>query len=262
MPSWSARQYLKFSDERTRPCRDLAARISVPQVRRIIDLGCGPGNSAEILAERWPDAEITGLDNSAEMIENARRSHPARRWLTGDLAEWAARSSERFDIVFSNAALQWVGAHETVFPLMARRVAPGGALAVQMPCNNDAPAHTLMRELAASPAWRRWFPEGRVREWFVHDAGFYYDVLAPVAARVDLWETEYLHILPDAEAIVEWYKGSGMRPFLDAIGEEAEKIRFAAEYLERIRTAYPRRPDGRVLFPFRRLFVIAYRAAD
>jgi trans-aconitate 2-methyltransferase len=179
MPTWSASQYLKFSEERTRPCRDLAARVSVTPVHRIIDLGCGPGNSTEVLAGLWPEAEITGLDNSAEMIEDARRSHPAWRWIASDIASWAENGEEQFDVVFSNAAPQWVGDHDSIYPRLLSRVAPGGAFAMQIPGNFDGPAYRLMRETAASAAWQRHFPPGRVREWHVHDLNFYYDVLAP-----------------------------------------------------------------------------------
>jgi trans-aconitate 2-methyltransferase len=259
MSGWNPNQYLKFAEERTQPCRDLAARIAVPNVRRAIDLGCGPGNSTAVLRDRWPDAEITGLDNSVEMIERARREYPRGRWIAGDVSEWAAAGDGQFDVVFSNAALQWVDDHASVYPRLLARVAPGGALAIQIPGNIDALPHRLMREVAASPEWSRWFPPGKVREWHHHEMNFYYDVLAPSATRLDLWATEYLHILPDAEAIVEWYRGTGLRPFLELLESDADRQRFAANYLETLRPHYPPRAAGGVLFPFRRIFLIAYR---
>jgi trans-aconitate 2-methyltransferase len=259
MPTWNPDQYLKFAGERTQACRDLAARISLPAPRRIIDLGCGPGNSTEVLAARWPGAELTGFDSSPEMLAAARQAHPGVHWLLGDIPQWAASGDAPFDVVFSNAALQWVADHARLFPQLLGRVAPGGAFAAQMPGNYDGPAHRLMRQIAASPTWRSSFPPGRVREWYSHDLNFYYDVLAPQAARLDLWETEYLHVFPDAPAIVEWYRGTGMRSFLEALETETDRQRFAAEYLEGIRALYLPRPDGRVLFPFRRFFLIAYR---
>jgi trans-aconitate 2-methyltransferase len=259
MPAWDAQQYLKFADERTRPSRDLVARIEVGQPRRVIDLGCGPGNSTQVLAERWPEAEVTGLDSSAEMIATARNEHAKSRWIVAEIGAWAAAGAADFNVVFSNAALQWLPDHAMLLPKLLARVEVGGALAVQVPGNYSGPVHRLMRELSASPGWRRWFPSGDARGWHSHDVSFYYDALAPHAARLDLWETEYLHILPNPEAIVEWYRGSGMRPYLQAIGEESERERFASEYLEGIRPLYPPRPDGRVLFPFRRIFLIAYR---
>jgi trans-aconitate 2-methyltransferase len=259
MPGWNPSQYLKFAEERTQPCRDLAARIAVPKARRVIDLGCGPGNSTRVLRERWPDAQFTGIDSSAEMIERARLEYPAQHWIAGDIAAWAAGREGQFDVVFSNAALQWVEDHAALYPRLLSRVAPGGALAVQIPGNIDALPHRLMRQVAAEPEWSRWFPPGKVREWHHHEMDFYYDALASAAARLDLWATEYLHILPDAEAIVEWYRGTGLRPFLEVLESDADRQRFTADYLASLRPHYPPRAAGGVLFPFRRIFLIAYR---
>jgi trans-aconitate 2-methyltransferase len=252
VPTWDASQYLKFHEERTQPCRDLAARVSLAP-RSVIDLGCGPGNSTQVLAERWPEAELTGLDNSADMIAQAHAGHPDRRWVAADIAQWAA-GDDAYDLVFSNAALQWLPDHARLFPGLMSHVTEGGALAVQVPGNWDSAAHRLMRNVAAQ------FPSTEnVREWFTHDLGFYYDVLAAHAARVELWTTEYIHVMDGPEHIVEWYKGTGMRPFLDALPGAEDRERFLGTYLEAIREAYPRHDDGRVLFPFRRIFLVAYR---
>jgi trans-aconitate 2-methyltransferase len=259
MPTWDAEQYLRFNDERTRPCRELAARIAIAVPDRVIDLGCGPGNSTSVLAERWSKTELTGLDSSPEMIAAARQTHTHLTWLVGDIAAWANKNHQTYDIVFSNAALQWVDDHATLFPKLLTHVVAGGALAIQMPANYDAPAHRIMRELAASEDWRDYFPADGIREWHVHDLATYCDILAPVAAKVDFWQTEYLHIMEDAAAIVEWYKGTGLRPFLDALANDQQRSGFTAQYLEGIRRAYPVRRDGRVIFPFRRLFLIAYQ---
>jgi len=263
MPDWSPNQYLKFAEERTQPCRDLAARIAVPNVRRVIDLGCGPGNSTAVLRDRWPHAEFSGLDSSADMIEQARREYPQQRWIAADISEWAAAhdgaNAGLFDVVFSNAALQWVDDHAGVYPRLLSHVAPGGALAIQIPGNIDALPHRLMREVAATPEWSRRFPPGKVRQWHHHEMEFYYDVLASAAARLDLWATEYLHILPDAEAIVEWYRGTGLRPFLEILEADTDRQRFTADYLAALRPHYPPRAAGGVLFPFRRIFLVAYR---
>ena len=245
---------MQFADERTRPCQDLINRIALPEPRRIIDLGCGPGNSTAKLVQHWPGAEVTGIDSSPEMIAAATKSNAGVQWQTGDIADWSAPAP--YDLVFSNAALQWVPDHNTVFPRLIRQVAPGGALAVQVPANYDAPAHRLMRELAYSRPWQDHFPE-KVREWFVHEPAFYYDRVAPLAKRVDLWTTEYIHVLDGARAIVEWYKGTGLRPFLDALSA-VDQAQFLADYQALLAAAYPHQADGRVLFPFLRLFVIAY----
>jgi trans-aconitate 2-methyltransferase len=259
MPSWNSDQYLKFAEERTRPCHDLAARIFVERAQCIADLGCGPGNSTQVLAERWPDAEITGVDSAAAMIDTARREQPQHRWIESDIVAWADTEPRLFDVVFSNAALQWVPDHAAIYPRLLARTADGGAFAIQMPANFDVPAHRLMGDMASSPVWLGQLPPGGLRQWYVHDLNYYYDLLAPHCTRIDAWETEYLHILSNADAIVEWYRGTGLRPFLDALPTDAARERFTAQYTEGIRKLYLPRPDGRVLFPFLRRFVIAYK---
>lgn len=253
--SWDSEQYLRFAEERTRPCRDLVQRIALPSPRRIADLGCGPGNSTAVLAERWPSAELTGIDSAPDMLSRARRDHPAWTWEEGDIA--AFHPARPFDLVFSNAALQWVVDHAALLPRLLGHVAPGGALAVQMPGNLDAPAHRLMRELAASAAWRADFPSP-VREWHVHDLAEYYDMLSGHAKRLDLWATEYQHVLDGAAAIAEWYKGTGLRPLLDALPDAARRERFVADYEARLAEVFTPQRDGKVLLPFRRVFLIAY----
>jgi trans-aconitate 2-methyltransferase len=251
MPTWNAAQYLKFAEERTRPCKDLAAAIDVAHVRSVIDLGCGPGNSTSVLAARWPHAEVVGLDNSSSMIEVARTEQPQRTWVLGDMSDWASSAQEQFDVVFSNAAMQWVENHAVLYPKLLGHVRRGGVLATQIPADFNAIPHQLMRELVPADV--------RVKEWHSHDPAFYYDVLAPHASKVDIFEIIYQHVMPNADAIVEWYKGTGMRPFLEALSTDAARQEFIDQYTMRIRAAFPQRPDGRVLFPFRRLFVIASR---
>lgn len=260
MPTWDDKQYLRFSDERTQPARDLAARVALASPQSVIDLGCGPGNSTKVLIDRWPKAEICGLDISPEMIAAAQKSDPSRQWIVGDITKWVSDPGPPFyDVIFSNAALQWVDEHEILLPILMTRLNPGGVLAIQMPGNFDGPAHRAMRDLATSPAWRDQFPPAGVREWQVHDLPFYYDVLSRLAEPIELWETEYFHVMPNAKAIVEWYRGTGLRPFLECLDSEEKRAQFTNEYLQEIRRVYPPRAYGRVLFPFRRLFLIAYR---
>lgn len=253
---------MTFGEQRTRPSYDLTQRVPVSEPKTIIDLGCGPGNSANVCALRWPDAKIVGLDSSQEMIEAARRAYPQREWQLASIDEWAATDAERFDVVFSNAALQWVPKHDLLFPRLFSRVAPGGALAVQMPGNYHSNPHRIAREMAASERWRRWFHTGRAREWFVHEVDFYYSALAPVAAQMDIWTTEYIHVMQDVNGIVQWYKSTGLRPYLDAITDEPERERFLDEYRERLQPHFPASPAGGVLFPFRRIFIVAARATE
>jgi trans-aconitate 2-methyltransferase len=209
--------------------------------------------------ERWPDAELTGVDSSADMIDTARRISLKCQWLVKDIGYWVATNPYPVDLILSNAALQWLPDHAALFPALLEQVAASGALAVQMPNNLDAPPHRVARDLAASDSWRGRFVAAGVREWHVHDTAFYYDLLAPQATRLDFWETEYVHVMDGGEQILEWYKGSGLRPYFAALSSANERDEFAADYLKTIRAAYPRRTDGRILFSFRRLFLIAYR---
>ncbi len=185
------------------------------------------------------------------MIEKAGGSRAQREWRVADIAAWAAEpDGERFDVVFSNAALHWVDAHATLFPELLARVAPGGALAVQMPAY-EMPPNRLMREIAAELGVS-------AKEWRSHELGFYYEALQPHTARLDLWATEYVQVMPSVEAIVEWYKGTGLRSYLDAVGEEARRERFLEEFGRRLRGVYTESAAGEVMFPFRRVFVVAY----
>jgi trans-aconitate 2-methyltransferase len=256
MPTWNPDQYLKFADERTRPARDLIASVSLADPRRIIDLGCGPGNSTALLHQRWPEAEITGLDNSREMLAAAARSYPEWKWVEDDAATWTAETP--FDLVFSNAALHWVAGHAEVFPRLLAQVSQQGALAVQMPAHFQSPVHQLILDVARNPAWRHLMGEAS-RAIAVGRPSFYYDLLQPHCSRLDLWETEYNHILDGPQAIIEWMRGTGLRPFLEALGDDEQRNRFEQLLLAGLTQAYPEQQDGRVLFPFRRLFIVAYR---
>lgn len=255
MPVWDADQYLKFANERTQPSLDLIHRIGVSGPRRIIDLGCGPGNSTAALRRRWTEAEVAGLDSSPEMIEKARADAPETEWILADVTTWEAEVP--YDIVFSNALLQWVPNHEAVFPHLLKQAAPGGALAVQMPYHYESPLQLHMLEVSKDPAWADRTAAAR-KALIRLPPGFYYDLLSPLASRLEMWITEYQHVLDGPEGIVEWFRGTGMRPYLQALADDDERQRFESMLLERYREAYPRQKNGRVLFPFRRLFLVAY----
>jgi trans-aconitate 2-methyltransferase len=256
LPNWDPDQYLRFERERSLPCRDLIARIAATAPSTIIDLGCGTGTSTALLRAHWPAATVVGLDNSPEMIAAARPSDAGVDWVVGDLRTWTA--DQPFDLVFSNAALHWVPDHAELFARLFDQVAPGGTLAVQMPVNSESPAHRCIREVAVRSEWASRWGQGLALSR-VEPPEFYYAALAPLAAGVELWATEYVHVLPDAAAILEWVKGTTLRPYLNVLPAPADRERFLAEILRGVTAAYPPQQDGRVLFPFRRLFLVAHR---
>lgn len=253
--TWNPDHYLQFERERTRPVRDLLNTVATSAVRTAIDIGCGPGNSTEILAARFPQASIRGLDNSADMIAAARKRLPRLRFDLQDLDAWD--DTGPFDLILGNAVLQWVPRHDVLLPALVSKLAPGGSLALQMPDNLEEPAHRLMREVAADGPWAaRLEDAGRTQ---LYTAQRYYALLAPHCARVDVWRTVYYHPLAGgAQAVVEWFRGSGLRPFLAPL-DPAEATRFLDEYRARIECAYPALSDGTVLLPFPRLFIVATR---
>jgi trans-aconitate 2-methyltransferase len=256
MPKWDAELYLRFSSERTQPSVDLIQRIAIPDPGRIIDLGCGPGNSTAVLRQRWPKADITGLDSSSDMISTASRSYPHNEWLIGDIAAWSTEIP--FDVVFSNAALQWVPRHAILIPHLFAQVASGGALAVQMPAHFNSPLHREILATADDPSWRHLMGPA-LNALTKEPPSLYYNLLQPLAARLDIWETEYYHVVDSPQSIIEWFRGTGLRPFLAALENEGQRKRFEEQLLERYTRAYSPQNDGRILFPFRRLFIVAYR---
>jgi trans-aconitate 2-methyltransferase len=254
--TWSAAQYVKFEHERTRPVRDLVARIPNAEVLSAADIGCGPGNSTEVMRERYPQARIVGLDSSTDMIEAARKRLPDIGFEVADIREW--RPMEPLDVILANAVLQWVPDHETLFPALIAKLGPGGTLAVQMPDNLDEPSHRLMGEVANEGPWTAKLKDAGAARAERRPADWYFRLLRPHAHHVDIWRTTYFHPLAGAHAVLEWLKGTGLRPFLDPL-EKSEREAFLARYEETIAKAYPAEADGTVLLPFPRLFVVAAR---
>ena len=255
--SWSAKAYVAFEDERTRPVRDLLAALPPIDARSVIDLGCGPGNSTQVLAERYPQARISGIDTSPDMIAAARRRLPRIDFTLDDVSHWQAPGP--FDVILANAVLQWVPYHETLMPELIGKLAPGGGLAVQMPDNLDTPAHRLMREVAANGPWAAKLAEASAARTSLPGVDWYYELLRPLCAKVDLWRTTYHHPLAGgAAAIVEWFQGSGLRPFIEPL-DHAERDAYLARYAAVIAEAYPSLADGSVLLPFPRMFMVAIR---
>lgn len=256
MAQWSPAEYLRFSDERTRPSVDLASRIAVERPASVIDLGCGPGNSTRVLRQRWPEAHIVGLDSSKAMIDAARADEPLEEWVVGDIEDWVP--SAPFDVVFSNAALQWVPDHRALTERLFSAVAPGGALAFQIPSAGFAAVRDLIHVIALDGPWTARM-DGPLGELTMESPDVYYDCLSPHARSIDMWETEYFHVMDSAPAIVDWIASTGLRPFLEVLRSKKETQAFVGRLSEMVRDAYPQQNDGRVLFPFKRTFVVAYR---
>lgn len=253
--SWSAKQYSMFEQQRTRPVRDLVAAIPTEQVGTAIDLGCGPGNSTEVLAERFPEALITGLDSSEDMLGDARQRLPGIAFELADIGVW--RPAKTYDVILANASLQWVPDHAELYPRLVGLLNPGGSLAVQTPDNLEEPAHRLAREIAASGPWASKIAS--VKHPDRHPAAYYFELLQPHCAEVDVWRTTYHHRLAGGhQAVVEWFKGSALRPYLQKL-DVSEQEAFLNAYLKAISEAYPALADGSVLLPFPRLFIVATR---
>ncbi|KAF1015215.1 MAG: Trans-aconitate 2-methyltransferase [Stenotrophomonas maltophilia] len=253
--TWSATQYSRFEDERTRPVRDLVNAITREQASTAVDLGCGPGNSTDVLAARYPQAVVSGLDSSDDMIRSARARLPQLQFEVADIGQW--RASTPVDVILANASLQWLPDHATLYPHLLAQLSEGGCLAVQTPDNLEEPAHRVAREVAASGPWRAAI--GHVVHPDRHPAAWYYALLKPHCRRLDIWRTTYLHPLAGGiDAIVEWFKGSALRPYLGAL-DGSQQASFLAEYRQGIARAYTLLDDGTALLPFPRLFIVATR---
>jgi len=258
---WDTTQYLRFGEERSRPFFDLVSRVGAEKPGFVVDMGCGPGNLTAALAERWPSATVVGVDSSPEMIEAAQArvkpaDAPGLSFMRDDVRHWKPQALP--DVIVSNAVLQWVPEHRELLADWAGWLPDGGWLAVQVPGNFEQPSHALMRELAGSPRWRPLLGDVNLTRQSA-DPADYAELLALAGCEVDVWETTYMHILQGADPVLEWIKGTGLRPVLAVLDAE-QAADFLAEYGKRLRVAYPPRPVGTVL-PFRRIFAVAHRAS-
>ena len=256
---WNPAQYLRFADHRLRPAIELLERIPLESPSVIFDLGCGAGNVTRILAERWPTATVYGLDNSPDMLDKARTESDAIIWRRADIQGWSPERAP--DLIYSNATLHWLDRHDRLFPRLLGYLRPGGCLAAQMPLSWGAPSHLLMRETLAdggiggAPLGTAVLRKAVARKW-VEDAEVYYDLLRPRCERLDIWETEYLQELEGDDPVLAWVEATGLRPILNGLGDE-ERALFVESYRHRLRAAYPRKANGRTLYPLRRLFLVA-----
>lgn len=250
---WDVTQYLRFGGERLRPALDLMLHLPVQNPARILDLGCGAGNLSAILQQRWPQAEVLGVDGSEEMLAKARTSVPQGRFIAADLNHWVPE--HKLDLIYTNATLQWLPDHAQLFPRLLSFLNPGGCLAVQMPAMHDAPLRRAQVELAQSSPYADVL--GAVSERRnVLEMGAYYDLLRPHVATLDIWQTTYLHILNGADPVLEWASGSSLRPYLEKLAG-GQLQAFRADYARRMQLAYPPSADGSTLLPFQRMFIVA-----
>lgn len=261
---WSATQYLKFGNERTRPVRDLVSNIALQSPKRIIDLGCGPGNSSAVLASRWPNAQITGIDASPNMLQKARANLPGITFELGDLHTFQPGAGA--DLLFSNAVFHWFRREQRI-PTILRLLESqnsGGVLAFQVPDNYAEPSHKAMREVARQKGpWKAYFDAIPVNQRPdldpIETAAEWYNALMPACEKIDIWHSLYQHVMRSPNSIVEWVKGSGLMPFLNVLPSQEVKDAFSKAYEQRLGQVYPKLEDGKVLLRYPRLFIVATR---
>ena len=254
---WDPQQYLQFEHERTQPSIDLVARIPLQDPKTIIDIGCGPGNSTQVLRKRWPHADIVGLDRSEQMIERARTDHPDQTWMVGDAL--TLTTDRVYDIVFSNAAIHWIPDHYALIPRLFHIVKNDGMLAIQVPANYESPLYKIIVNVARSGKWSA-FTSGCDELITYHNAEYYYDQLAPLTQDIALWETTYYHILKTHQDLVAWYKSTAMKPLLESLPTDDTREEFLQTILDECKEQYPPQRDGSILYPFKRLFFTARKS--
>lgn len=253
MKAWSPNLYLKFNKQRMRPACDLLEHVPITAASQIVDLGCGPGNSTELLRKRFPEASITGIDSSTEMLLEARKRLPSATFIESDASTW--EPAEKTDLVFANALFQWIPNHLEVLKRLLKGLCSEAVLAIQVPDNLQEPSHALMNEISAKPQWAKKFAKPIKRE-SIHSISTYYNELITLATQVDIWRTEYYHPLPNIETLIEMLSSTGLRPFLGRLNDQEQRD-WLAEYKEHLITAYPALSDGNILFCFPRLFIVA-----
>lgn len=253
---WNPELYLKFNEERTQPAKDLAVRINMENPEKIMDVGCGPGNSTNVLSSRWPESEIVGIDSSASMIESAKNNYPNIEWRIEDATKM--ETEEKYDIIFSNATIQWIQDQKKLISDLVKKLKNNGSLAVQVPMYHKMPASHAIEKVSLTKRWKEQTNEASDVFTF-HSSDYYYNILSAKIKSIDMWETSYYHIMQSHQNIVEMLKSTGMRKFLEMLDTKEEKIEFEKDVLKEITKAYPVQKNGNVLFPFKRLFFIGYK---
>lgn len=255
MPDWNSEQYLKFKAQRTQPAIDLVNMIK-SNPREVIDVGCGPANSTAVLVERFPAAHITGADNSADMLARAAQSCPKADFICLDAGGDLSEHYDKYDLVFSNACIQWIACHNELLPRLFKMLKEGGTLAVQIPVNYDEPIHQIIGRLVKSPRWAEKFTQPRI--FYTLTQGEYFDILSALTNSFEMKQITYLHRMPSAESIIEWYKGTGLRPYLSVLSEDDAAL-FEREVFEEVKKEYLPQQNGEIIFRFPRLLFTAVR---
>jgi trans-aconitate 2-methyltransferase len=253
---WNPVLYLKFNKERIQPSIDLVSRINYTDPGKIIDIGCGPGNSTQVLHDKWPDSYIVGADNSEAMIKKASEDYPDQKWILFDAAKDSV--NEKFDIVFSNATIQWIPNHEHLIKNLADLLTAKGCLAIQIPLFLDMPIGKAIEEISGMKHWN-FIPEQNNEKFTIHTPSFYFDQLNLYFGKADIWQTDYFHVMDSHSSILEMMRSTGLKPHLDRLHDECNKKEFEKQVLDSIKRDYPVQSNGKVLFPFRRLFFIAWK---
>lgn len=256
MSDWSAAQYSKFKSERTIPAIDLANSLNCENVNSVLDIGCGIGNSTAVLAKKFPCAEITGVDNSEDMLETAKKENPGIEFIKLDAENEIGKIKNRYDIVFSNACIQWIPNHRKLLKELFSLLHNGGTLAVQIPQQSKHPVHNIMKSLSKSEKWNSKLHVERMYNNLSENE--YYDVLSELTDNFRIWETTYLHSMPSYESIIEWYKGTGLRPYLEQLSSDDRKD-YLCDLLQCLKDTYPVQKNGEIIFKFPRLFFIAQK---
>lgn len=256
MNDWNPEQYIKFINERTQPSIDLANRIKAVDPKLIIDIGCGPGNSTAVLAKKFPDAKIIGADNSKNMVEKAKYQYPALDFILFDAEKDFTELKDKFDVAFSNACIQWVPNHRKLLSNMMSILNDNGVMAVQVPINYNEPIHKILNALAKSKKWKEKFSDQRI--FYTLTQSEYFDLLSDISSDFTMWETIYFHRLPSHESIIDWYRSTGMRPYLNSLSEQDAK-EFEKDVYDEVVKAYPIQKNGEIIFRFPRLFFTAVK---
>lgn len=256
MTEWNPNQYVKFINERTRPAVDLADRTGIVSPKNIIDIGCGPGNSTKVLADKFPGSRVVGSDNSRNMLDKARAEYPELEFVFFDAGGDYSVINQKFDLVFSNACLQWIPNHKMLLKNLMTLLNENGVLAVQIPINYNEPIHKIITEITTSEKWRANFTNPRI--FYTLTKREYFDILSEISSDFSMWETIYCHRMPSHESIIEWYKGTGLRPYLSVLSQE-KAAELEKDVLEEVIKAYPKQMNGEIAFNFPRLFFTAVK---